>query len=56
MSATRAHLPEVAESFSEPGPRRVREQAREALAVMAFSAAVSVTCSLLLLLSHLAGR
>lgn len=53
MSATRAQLPEVT---GQPVTRRVREQAREALAVMAFSAAVSTGCAALLLLSHLAGR
>lgn len=53
MSATRAHLPEVS---GEPAPRRVREQAYDAFLVMAFSAALSVGCAALLLLSHLAGR
>jgi len=37
-----------------PAPRRVREQAREAAALMAFSAFVSVALAIaLLLISHL---
>ncbi len=44
-------------STIQPGPRRVRHQAREAVAVMAFSAATSVAlASALLLLTHLSAR
>lgn len=47
-------------SMSVPGvpsaPPRVRHQAREALAVMAFSAATSVGISLVLLLLMILGR
>jgi hypothetical protein len=39
-----------------PAPRRVREQARDVVALMAFSAVMSVGVALgLLLLAHLAG-
>ena len=51
MSVMRTHAPEV--SGDRSSPPRVREQAREALALMAFSAAVSVACALLLLVTHL---
>lgn len=52
MSVMRTHAPELS---GERSPRpRVREQARDALALMAFSAAVSVACVVLLLLTHLA--
>ncbi len=54
MSVLRTHGPEA--SGAPAAPPRVREQARDALVLMAFSAAVSVGCALLLLLSHLAGR
>ncbi|WP_408899139.1 hypothetical protein ACJ5H2_08530 [Nocardioides sp. R1-1] len=50
MSVVRTQPPEVS------GERRVREQARDALALMAFSASLSVGCALLLVLTHLAGR
>lgn len=50
MSVMRTHAPEVSGQRS----RRVREQARDAVALMAFSAAASVACVLLLLLTHLA--
>ncbi|TWG92887.1 hypothetical protein L615_006800000060 [Nocardioides sp. J9] len=50
MSVMRTHAPEVSGSR----PPRVREQAREVLLLMAFSAAVSVGCALLLVLTHLA--
>ncbi|HWJ66224.1 MAG TPA: hypothetical protein VNT31_06080 [Nocardioides sp.] len=50
MSATRTHAPESSGPLAH---RRVRDQAREALALMAFSAAVSVACVLLLLIPHL---
>ncbi len=41
----------------EPGPRRVRHQAREAVTLMAFSAVMSVgLASALLLLTHLSAR
>ncbi|WP_157538370.1 MULTISPECIES: hypothetical protein [unclassified Nocardioides] len=45
MSVMRAH-----ERSPQP---RVREQAREVLLLMSFSAAVSVGCALLLVLPHL---
>ena len=38
------------------GEPRVRERARDAVVLMAFSAAVSLGCACLLLLTHLAGR
>ncbi len=47
MSVMRTHAPEV--SGQRP---RVREQAREVLLLMSFSAAVSVGCALLLVLTH----
>jgi len=50
MSVVRTPPPDL------PGARRVREQARDALALMAFSASLSVGCALLLVLTHLAGR
>ena len=50
MSVMRTHAPEV--SGQQPPPR-VREQAREVLLLMSFSAAVSVGCALLLVLPHL---
>ncbi|MBM0128146.1 hypothetical protein [Pimelobacter simplex] len=50
MSVVRTQPPEVS------GERRVREQARDAVALMAFSASLSVGCALLLVLTHLAGR
>jgi hypothetical protein len=41
---------------STPGPRRVREQARDAVALMAFSAAASLTVAAgFLLLAQLSG-
>jgi hypothetical protein len=52
MSVMRTHAPELSGERS-PQPR-VREQARDALALMAFSAAVSVACAVLLILAHLA--
>ncbi|WP_215815161.1 hypothetical protein [Pimelobacter sp. 30-1] len=51
MRVVRTLPPEV--SSGEP---RVRELARDALTLMAFSAAVSVGCACLFLLTHLAGR
>jgi hypothetical protein len=40
-----------------PAPRRVREQAREAMALMAFSAFTSISLAVgLLLLTHLGSR
>ena len=45
MSVMRAH-----ERSPQP---RVREQAREVLLLMSFSAAMSVGCALLLVLTHL---
>ena len=50
MSVVRTQPPEVS------GERRVREQARDVVALMAFSASLSVGCALLLVLTHLAGR
>lgn len=50
MSVMRTHAPEVSGQCSQP---RVREQAREVLLLMSFSAAVSVGCALLLVLTHL---
>ena len=50
MSVVRTQQPEVS------GQRRVREQARDAVTVMVFSAAVSLGCAVLLLLTHGAGR
>lgn len=50
MSVMRTHAPEVSDQRSRP---RVREQAREVLLLMSFSAAVSVGCALLLVLTHL---
>lgn len=50
MSAMRTHAPEVSGPRSQP---RVREQAREVLLLMSFSAAVSIGCALLLVLTHL---
>jgi hypothetical protein len=50
MSVVRTQPPEAS------GQRRVREQARDAVALMAFSAAVSIGCALLLLLTPVAGR
>lgn len=47
MSVMRTH-----ERSPQP---RVREQAREVLLLMAFSAAVSTGCALLLVLPHLLG-
>lgn len=51
MSVMRTHAPDV--SGDRSSPPRVREQAREALTLMAFSAAVSVACVLLILATHL---
>ncbi len=46
----------VADPASTPGPRRVREQARDAVALMAFSAAASVGVAVgFLLLAQLSG-
>ncbi|GAA1523547.1 hypothetical protein [Nocardioides humi] len=50
MSVVRTQPPEVS------GEPRVREQARDALTLMAFSAALSLGCAVLLVLLHLAGR
>lgn len=50
MSVMRTHAPEASGQRSQP---RVREQAREVLLLMSFSAAVSVGCALLLVLTHL---
>lgn len=50
MSVMRTHAPDVSGQRSQP---RVREQAREVLLLMSFSAAVSVGCALLLVLTHL---
>ncbi|WP_435769371.1 hypothetical protein [Nocardioides sp. SYSU DS0651] len=56
MSVTRTHPPELSGGRTA-GPRpRVREQARDAVVLMAFSAAVSLGCALLLLVSTGAGR
>lgn len=54
MSVMRTHAPDV--SGERSVPPRVREQAREALVLMAFSLAVSLACSLVLLATHVAGR
>lgn len=51
MSVMRTHAPDVSGQRS-PQPR-VREQAREVLLLMSFSAAVSVGCAVLLVLTHL---
>ncbi|MCX6401199.1 MAG: hypothetical protein NTX33_14870 [Propionibacteriales bacterium] len=53
MSVMRTHAPDVS---GESAPPRVREQARDALTLMAFSLAVSFACCLLLLASHVVGR
>ncbi len=50
MSVMRTHAPDMSGDRSP----RVREQARDALVLMAFSAAVSVACVLLLLVTHAA--
>ena len=56
MSVTRVSRPETSGPLQARPQPRVREQAREVLALMAFSAAVSVGFSLLLLLSSGVGR
>ena len=53
MSVIPTHAPDVS---GDTAPPRVREQAREALALMAFSLAVSLACALLLLASRVVGR
>lgn len=48
--------PRTAATPAAPGPRRVREQARDVVALMAFSAAASVAVAVgFLLLAQLAG-
>lgn len=54
MSVMRTHAPDA--SGERSMPPRVREQAREALTLMAFSLAVSLACALVLLFSHGVGR
>lgn len=53
MSVIPTHAPDAS---GESAPPRVRQQAREALTLMAFSLAVSLACSVLLLASHVVGR
>lgn len=54
MSATRATAADAARA--EAMPRRVREQARDVVVLMAFSAGLSVTAALLLLIAPRLGR
>jgi len=56
MSVMRTHPAEVSVGSSTSPRPRVREQARDVLVLMAFSAVVSVGCTLLLLVSTGAGR
>ncbi|WP_158296465.1 hypothetical protein [Nocardioides albidus] len=51
MSVVRTQPPEVS---GEHVPARVREQAAEALKVMAFSVTLSLSCVFLLVMAHLA--
>lgn len=54
MSVMRTHAPEPSGGRA-PAPR-VREQARDAVALMAFSLVTSLACAVLLLVSHVVGR
>lgn len=57
MSVMRTHPPEASGAhYPAPLRPRVREQAREALVLMAFSALVSVGFAILLLVSTGLGR
>jgi hypothetical protein len=56
MSVMRVSEPDTSGRLQPRPEPRVREQARDVLVLMSFSAAVSIGCSLLLLLSSGLGR